>query len=575
MTNPPNRRRRAIAGLALGVLVTGGWWLAAPVELGGRSAYVTTRGISMEPRFHTGDLAILRPAGSYRVGDVVGYHSGALKTVVMHRIVAEDHGRYTFKGDNNGFLDPEQPTRDQLIGSLAMRVPQGGVWLKRLTSPAPLALLAFGLLASGGAAAETRHTRRKRPTVFRHAAQRARPAPTLGRAAPTLGTLPAPLRQAATATAAVGVAGLALGAVAWTGPLARETTSEAKTSRSVTFGYSATVPLTAAYDGTTVHSPDPVFRKLARTVAVHYIYRGAPGTVAVAAELSLPDGWHSTVPLTGRTAFTTGTYAGDVRLDLRTIEARSQAAAAVTGLSAEQISISVVPKVVTADGTTFAPALALRLTRIALGLAGDEKTLTVADSTPVTTVATAPRRLHLLGRSLAVASARTASAVMTLGALLATVLLTSVARTMSPRSEGAGIRRRYAPLLIPVQPMPTPAGRPLVDVTAFATLAKLAERYGLLVMHWTRGGVETFVVQDDATTFRYRTGSAAAATAAPDAEAAGGDGAELAALDALTTRSAPRRQAGLGRVAQVVALTCGIVRVCHVMRCSPRSSGLG
>jgi len=533
MTNPPKRRRRATAGLALGVLVTGGWWLAGPVDLGGGSAYVTTRGISMEPRFHTGDLAILRPAGSYRVGDVVGYHSGALKTVVMHRIVAEDHGRYTFKGDNNGFLDPEQPTRDQLIGSLAMRVPQGGVWLKRLTSPAPLALLAFGLLASGGAAGQTRRTRRKRTTVSRHAAHRARPAPSLG-------TLPAPLRQAAAATATVAVAGLALGAVAWTGPLATATTSEAKTSRSVTFGYSATVPLTAAYDGTTVRSPDPVFRKLARTVAVRYTYRGAPGTVAVAAELSLPGGWHSTMPLTGRTAFTTGTYAGDVRLDLKAIEARSQAAAAVTGLSAEQISISVVPKVVTADGTTFAPALALRLTRIALGLAGDEKTLTVADSTPVTTVATAPRRLHLLGRSLAVASARTASAVMTLGALLAAVLLAAAARTMSPHSEGAGIRRRYAPLLIPVQPMPTPAGRPVVDVTAFATLAKLAERYGLLVMHWTRTGVETFVVQDDATTFRYRTGSA---TAAPAAEAGGADGADLAALDALTTRSATRRRA--------------------------------
>jgi len=31
----------------------------------------------------------------------------------------------------------------------------------------------------------------------------------------------------------------------------------------------------------------------------------------------------------------------------------------------------------------------------------------------------------------------------------------------------------------------------------------------------------------------------------------------------------------LGRVAQVNAVTCGMVRVCHVMRCSPRISGLG
>jgi len=41
----------------------------------------------------------------------------------------------------------------------------------------------------------------------------------------------------------------------------------------------------------------------------------------------------------------------------------------------------------------------------------------------------------------------------------------------------------------------------------FATLAKLAERYQLLVLHWSRSDVETFVVQDQATTYRYRTGT--------------------------------------------------------------------
>jgi hypothetical protein len=55
--------------------------------------------------------------------------------------------------------------------------------------------------------------------------------------------------------------------------------------------------------------------------------------------------------------------------------------------------------------------------------------------------------------------------------------------------------------------MSAPPGRPVVDVTEFATLARLAERYGLLVLHWTRSGVETFVVQDEGTTFRYRTGA--------------------------------------------------------------------
>jgi hypothetical protein len=68
--------------------------------------------------------------------------------------------------------------------------------------------------------------------------------------------------------------------------------------------------------------------------------------------------------------------------------------------------------------------------------------------------------------------------------------------------------------------MTTVAGRPVVDVTDFATLARLADRYGLLVLHWSRSGVETFVVQDEGTTFRYRTGDSGR-TAERDGESHG------------------------------------------------------
>lgn len=55
--------------------------------------------------------------------------------------------------------------------------------------------------------------------------------------------------------------------------------------------------------------------------------------------------------------------------------------------------------------------------------------------------------------------------------------------------------------------MSAPQGRPVIDVTTFPTLAKLAERYGLLVLHWNRSGVETFIVQDENITYRYRAGA--------------------------------------------------------------------
>ena len=144
------------AGLALG------WLLLGPPALGGGASYVITHGISMEPRFHTGDLAVLRPASRYQVGDVVAYRSHLLKTTIMHRIVAVEGGHYTFKGDNNSWLDPEQPPTSDMIGKLAVRVPQGGVWFERLTSPTALSTYAFLLLAGGGTAVERRRRRRRR-----------------------------------------------------------------------------------------------------------------------------------------------------------------------------------------------------------------------------------------------------------------------------------------------------------------------------------------------------------------------------------------------------------------------------
>src|SRR3954466_6560079 len=100
-----NAARGAASISAAVALVLAAAWLFWPLALGGSATYVGTHGISMEPRFHTGDLAILRAGPSYTVGDVVAYRSRSLNTVVMHRIVAMDGDRFVIQGDNNNFLD--------------------------------------------------------------------------------------------------------------------------------------------------------------------------------------------------------------------------------------------------------------------------------------------------------------------------------------------------------------------------------------------------------------------------------------------------------------------------------------
>jgi signal peptidase I len=494
------RPRKTTAGLAtlVAVLAAAGW-LLWPTALGGRTSYVDTHGISMQPRFHTGDLALLRPARDYHVGDVVAYHSSLLHTVVMHRIVAISGGHYTFKGDNNSWLDPQPPTRSQLIGKLALRIPHGGVWLKRAASPAVLGVVAFTLLASGGTVAQTRRTRRRR-TVSRHAAARTpRPAP--------MTALAPPLRAAAGATTAIGMLGLALAALAWTAPVHRVAMTTTTAKQSMVFSYTATVPKTPAYDTTVVTSPDPIFRKLTHTVDIHYAYHGTAGSIAVTASLSTASGWRSTIPLATPTTFSTSSYHGTVRLDLDALDARAQAAARATGIPVSQLAVTITPTVRAGATSSFAPTLPLTLTPLQLTLAGDSKNLTVTDSTTLTRPITVDRTLGAAGHSFTVATGRRVSTGLVALTLLAALLLLLIGRRSAPNSEGDRIRSRYPSLLVPVAPMPTPPGRPVIDVTDFTTLARLAERYGLLVLHWTRSGVDTFVVQDDATTYRYRAGT--------------------------------------------------------------------
>ena len=98
----PTRTALGLAALAAAVL---GWFFLAPPLLGGQTTYVVTRGISMEPKFHTGDLVLLRGRLNYGVGQIVAYHNDDLNRTVMHRIIGADGTHYRFKGDNNDFVD--------------------------------------------------------------------------------------------------------------------------------------------------------------------------------------------------------------------------------------------------------------------------------------------------------------------------------------------------------------------------------------------------------------------------------------------------------------------------------------
>ena len=164
------------------------WLLLAPTAVGGSTRWVVTDGVSMEPRFHSGDLALVREQSDYRVGQIVAYRNRQLDTIVLHRIVARDGSRYVFKGDNNNFVDFEHPRRSQLLGR-DVDTCAGG---RRATSPSirspaligglfALATLLFGAPpsgAAGDAGAASGASARRRP---RHGGPPCPPRPSCSR----------------------------------------------------------------------------------------------------------------------------------------------------------------------------------------------------------------------------------------------------------------------------------------------------------------------------------------------------------------------------------------------------------
>jgi len=156
-----------LLGLVSLAAAAGAWFSLAPAALGGSTTHVVTDGVSMQPHFHAGDLALVRRETSYHVGEIVAYRSTLLHTVALHRIVGRDGGAYLLTGEDSDLIDRERALGSQLLGSLWLRIPGVGAWLQSLrASPVVGGLSGVGvLLICAGAFARGRRRRRQSPAV--------------------------------------------------------------------------------------------------------------------------------------------------------------------------------------------------------------------------------------------------------------------------------------------------------------------------------------------------------------------------------------------------------------------------
>lgn len=528
MTRLPHLRAGLISA-TLVVLAVAAWLLVAPTQIGGETSYVTTTGISMSPRFHSGDLGVVRPAADYRVGDIVAYHSQTLHIVVLHRIIAVKGNRFVTKGDNNDFTDPDHPARADVVGKLAFRVPHGGLFLHWLHTPFMAALLSGGmaLLLFMGAKQRRRRRDRRRPQPERGI----RELEPLRTSRDRHAVYAAHEQTIFTTCAVVALVFLAFGALAFTRPATEPSAHKTPFTEKVAFGYHAKASAGPVYPDGVVSTGDPMFVKLVHGLRVKAHYRleaKAPhhvgGTMEVVLRLSSPTGWSRTIQLAAPKRFTGDYAAADVSLDIRRLQSLIRKVERLTGSSAgSAYTLEVTPRVhlagtlgsqpITSD---YAPPLTFQLDALKLRpatasssspddpSAADQMTAALHPkrngAVSATTTKTNTLTVHDIGVSVP-----TARWIAVIGLLLGLsgALLTGAGVLRDPYDPTKHVER-YRHLIVPIAGTTFDPARPPIDVTSIGALAQLAERSERLILHHQRDGVDTYLVDDEGTLYRYQ-----------------------------------------------------------------------
>jgi signal peptidase len=94
---------------------------------------------SMEPKIHTGSIVIVKPAASYKVGDIITFGPKG-ETPTTHRIaemrLQTGQPVYKTKGDANNTEDSKEVVGQDIIGKVYLSVPYAGYAINAVKKPA-------------------------------------------------------------------------------------------------------------------------------------------------------------------------------------------------------------------------------------------------------------------------------------------------------------------------------------------------------------------------------------------------------------------------------------------------------
>ena len=486
--------------IILAVILVAIWIAFAPITVGGQASYVIVTGISMLPGFHTGDLAIMKAASIYNVGDVVVYYEPASGEKIIHRIIEVKVDRYIMKGDNNTWIDPHSPTNDEIIGKLWIHIPKLGLTLQKLRSPINMAFI-VGIL--GGVFMIEQDKKPKKHGKQKNKAQGG-------------GGATGWVEMVLYILGFLTLAFLALSIFTFTRPTTRPA-DDIEYEQTGNYYYSAAMP-SGIFDTETLHSGEPVFTKLTCSIIIGYSYNvtgpleDVSGTQQLVAQISDPgSGWGRTIPLTAVTSFSGTSYSTTTTVDLCQFQSLVNTVSEKTGFQPNSTLKIISKMTMTAKAIgqpvydTFESDLVFQFgnTHYFLAKNGEADPLQSSKVGKIINPNKVENIIKFLGNDLNVIIMRTLGIAGLSISLLGLLILSLYIYEVSKHSQKALINIRYGSMLMEVHDRSFENISSVIEVTSIDDLAKLAERQNAMILHTTHATLGYYFVQSDNVTYRY------------------------------------------------------------------------
>jgi signal peptidase I len=501
---------RTVYSALLLALLGAGWNFLAPVSAGGQAQYVIVSGASMSPVLQEGDLAIVRTATEYRMGEIITYRHPLLGPII-HRIIDLDGDRFVLKGDSNSWIDSYHPRQEELIGKLWLILPKVGKILSQFKDPRFVALLALGsglLLMS----ARSRKSKRDRLPMS-EADVRQGLGHTGSRARTYVG-----LQSTFFGLALLGFSSMLLAIASFSRPIWHLTHDELPYRHEGYFDYTAAVPY-GVYESDRVKTGEPIFRRLINTFEVQFRYRIAGdqlgethGSYLMVAEISDGSGWKRRIEIRPRESFEGDSLSTSAVVNLDQVQALIDTLEKGTGIHRVFYTLAVIP-VVEVEGRLaglqfqeqFAPRLEFKLDELELQPIEMDETdpFAIVEHKSLQQQRPEAAMLTLLSLQMSVWSARWISGTGLALTIVAALVFAIHKARIDRKGVVAQISLKYGPLLVMVEQFNLHASQHVLDVKSIDHLAKIAtEKRSVILCEKFRGEIR-YYVKDGNTIFRY------------------------------------------------------------------------